>query len=962
MKHRNTIVALLWLILLHAWTSSGQNPFGTENGSFNGVDAYSNGSVGYDSGTYNTSAGLNTGLEWQCVEYVNRYYYLIYGMNIRIPSQNANEYYPNASSRGLLSFPNNGTTPPQVGDILCFAGGSTGAGHNAIVRAVSSTQVTVIQQNVAEDSRDINYTYSLSVSGGTYFVDGTRLGASYYCQGWLRSPTSTAKAQMTAPANGSTFNSSSVTFTWNAGSGVSDYFLYVGNSAGANDIYGADEGTALSRTVTGIPTDGRSIYVRLWSYLSGAWQYNDYTYTAFTGTTIAKAQMTSPANGSTFSSSSVAFTWDAGSGASDYFLYVGSSAGANDIYGADQGTALSRTVTGIPIDGRSTYVRLWSYLSGAWQYNDYTYTAFTGTSAAKAQMTSPANGSTFSSSSVAFTWNAGSGASDYFLYVGSSAGANDNYGADQGTALSHTVSGIPTDGRSIYVRLWSYLSGAWQYNDYTYTAFTGTSAAKAQVTSPANGSKFSSSSVAFTWDAGSGVSDYFLYVGTSSGANDIFSADQGTALSRTVTGIPTDGRSIYVRLWSYLSGAWQYNDYTYTAFTGTGTAKAQITSPVNGSTFGSSSVAFTWKAGSGVSDYYLYVGNSAGAYDIYGADQGAALSHTVSGIPTDGRTIYVRLWSYLSGAWQYNDYTYTASTGTSAAKAQMTSPANGSAFSSSSVAFTWNAGSGVSDYYLYVGNSAGAYDIYGADQGTALSRTVSGIPTDGRSIYVRLWSSLSSGWQYNDYTYTASTGGQLTDSQKQQIMLRLVDQYHADLPAEAILAVIFQEGGEGAFYANGYLHDSWDSATDAPWSQPNNGDGIMQVTSASGYHERSGTYSHTQLGYDHAIHDGCDFLELQFNNFGTTWEAVLHYNSGAGTLYTYKSGMGDPNYLGHVADYLGSLVPPMFGISNPTLVQKLNAAQQIVNSYVNDPTIQSGQPLEYYATYEAQLNAELHLL
>ena len=66
--------------------------------------------------------------------------------------------------------------------------------------------------------------------------------------------------------------------------------------------------------------------------------------------------------------------------------------------------------------------------------------------------------------------------------------------------------------------------------------------------------------------------------------------------------------------------------------------------------------------------------------------------------------------------------------------------------------------------------------------------------------------------------------------------------------------------------------------------------------------------------------------------------------------------MGDPNYLGQVADNLGSLVTQMFGISNPTLVQKLNAAQQIVNRYLNDPTIQSGQP------YQAQLDAELHRL
>ena len=224
--------------------------------------------------------------------------------------------------------------------------------------------------------------------------------------------------------------------------------------------------------------------------------------------------------------------------------------------------------------------------------------------------------------------------------------------------MEQTISG-PNHLAKRYTRSYTYLANN-QY-DYIYTAFTGTSAAKAQLISPTPGSTFGSSSVTFTWNAGSGVSDYFLYVGKSAGANDIYAGDQGTALSRTVAGIPTDGRTIYVRLWSSLSGGWQYNDYTYTAFTAT-IAKAQMINPANGSTFSSSSVAFTWNAGSGVSGYYLYVGKSAGAYDIYGADQGTALSHTVSGIPTDGRTIYVRLWSNLSGGWQYTDYTYTAFT------------------------------------------------------------------------------------------------------------------------------------------------------------------------------------------------------------------------------------------------------------------------------------------------------------
>jgi hypothetical protein len=34
---------------------------------------------------------------------------------------------------------------------------------------------------------------------------------------------------------------------------------------------------------------------------------------------------------------------------------------------------------------------------------------------------------------------------------------------------------------------------------------------------------------------------------------------------------------------------------------------------------------------------------------------------------------------------------------------------------------------------------------------------VTGLPTDGRTIHVRLWSLIGSGWQFRDYTYTATS-------------------------------------------------------------------------------------------------------------------------------------------------------------------------------------------------------------
>ena len=158
--------------------------FGTVVGSFNGVIAYSNGSVGNDSQTHNS-----TGLEWQCVEYVNRYYAVIYGMNLVNTREDAYQFFSNAAALGLEAHANGGLAAPKVGDILCFKGGKTGLGHVAIVRGVGPSSVTAIQQNVTETTRDNAFTYGLTVSkGGNYTVSATALGTSYVCQGWLRKP------------------------------------------------------------------------------------------------------------------------------------------------------------------------------------------------------------------------------------------------------------------------------------------------------------------------------------------------------------------------------------------------------------------------------------------------------------------------------------------------------------------------------------------------------------------------------------------------------------------------------------------------------------------------------------------------------------------------------------------------------------------------------------------------------
>jgi len=207
----------------------------------------------------------------------------------------------------------------------------------------------------------------------------------------------------------------------------------------------------------------------------------------------------------------------------------------------------------------------------------------------------------------------------------------------------------------------------WSFNDYSFTVQTGV----AQITSPANGSTFTSTSVTFNWSLGSGNSQFGLYVGNSPGSAEYF-YNYISGGSTTVSGLPADGRNVYLRLWSLGNSGWTYLDYNYQSCACSGNLLPRITNPLNTSKFGSTTVTFSWTPGTG-SQYGLYVGNSVGSAEyFYNYISGG--STVVGGLPNDGRSIYVRIWSLINGQWLYSDYVYRASGGSSSNQLGGTAP------------------------------------------------------------------------------------------------------------------------------------------------------------------------------------------------------------------------------------------------------------------------------------------------
>jgi hypothetical protein len=264
--------------------------------------------------------------------------------------------------------------------------------------------------------------------------------------------------------------------------------------------------------------------------------------------------------------STVTFDWTAGSGATAYWLDIGSSAGGNNYYSSGNlGNVLTTTASGLPTNGSTVYVTLYSLVGGTWTPNAYTYTAL-NLAGAGGVITTPAPGSTLTGSTVTFDWSAGSGASAYWLDIGSTAGGNNYYSSGNlGNVLTTTASGLPTDGSTVYVTLYSLISGSWVGNAYTYTALNSNSGL-ATMQTPVPGSTLSGTTATFTWSSDSSATAYWVDIGSTAGGNDVYSSGNlGTALTTTVSTLPANGNTIYVSLYSYVGGQWVNNPVTYTS-------------------------------------------------------------------------------------------------------------------------------------------------------------------------------------------------------------------------------------------------------------------------------------------------------------------------------------------------------------------------------------------------------------
>lgn len=98
---------------------------------------------------------------------------------------------------------------------------------------------------------------------------------------------------------------------------------------------------------------------------------------------------------------------------------------------------------------------------------------------------------------------------------------------------------------------------------------------------------------------------------------------------------------------------------------------------------------------------------------------------------------------------------------------RITSPTPNTALPATTVTFEWVAGGElVTEWSLQVGTSQGAFDLHDSGPLAGTSRTVSGLPLDGGSVFARLGYRVETVWNYKDFLYVAACCPQLTFSKQ----------------------------------------------------------------------------------------------------------------------------------------------------------------------------------------------------
>ncbi len=366
----------------------------------------------------------------------------------------------------------------------------------------------------------------------------------------------TTPPALTNPDPNSPLEGTSATLSWQPNdTSVTEWWINVGSSEGTWDIFDTGSlGTSLSATISGFPTDGSQFWVRLWYKVSSGWKGIDYIYTATTTTPefslfvkkigVGSGSFVSNPLGQSCGTSCPGHKKNYPSGTNVSFT---AKPALDSVFEGWSGGGCSGIgICTVSVTEATTVTANFNLASTT------TYPlAVKKDGNGSGRFVSHPLGQSCSTTCPGHTKTYPSGAILSFTAIADSDSVFDGWtGGDCGGTETCTVT---LDEATTLVAKFTLVQ-------------SNTNGPAIQT--PLPGEVLPGGSATFTWAAnGTSVNEWWLYVGTSEDAKDILTSGSisSNTFSRTVTGLPTNGSPVWVKLWWKTSGSWESQNFQYTA-------------------------------------------------------------------------------------------------------------------------------------------------------------------------------------------------------------------------------------------------------------------------------------------------------------------------------------------------------------------------------------------------------------
>ena len=740
--------------------------------------------------TYNTTTGVFSGTPTVAGTY-----------NVELAAVNAGGVTATSESSPLVLTinPASGGAPPAPTGLTATAGSgqvsltwsaSAGATGYNIYRGTSAggESTTPIATGVTSTS----YIDTTVTNGTTYYYTVAAVnssGTSGYSNEASAEPVSglpPAPTGLTA-----TGGNAQISLSWTASAGATSYNVYRGSLPNAESTTPIATGVTTTSYVDITANNGPTYYYKVAAVnSSGTSSYSNEASAMASGGSVPTAPTGLTA---TSGNTQVALSWSAGSGATSYNVYRGTTAGGESTTAIATGiTSTSYTNTGLT-NGTTYYYEVAGVNSvGTSGYSNEasaTPAAGTGSTTYYQDGFSRSGDVTGSTPDVTdtggATWSNLSGTGLYPISSGTASIAPSAYPWTAEYLPVNGTSGITLDGTKNFTLSVVVTSGPTGRTGISLNTaapgnlFSSEFAALSTCSGFAGAYAFNGGTINYNYAAGiTGPTTVSLVYNASAGT---LTYTVGSTTVYTQTGVTAAEVAAirYVAMGDdgYGGGAATpaptFDNFTFTVGSGSGGGAPSAPTGL-GATAGNAQVALSWTASSGATSYNVYAGTTAGGESTTPIATGiTSTSYTNTGL-TNGTAYYYKVAGVNSSG--TSGYSNEASATPGGGSAPSAPTGLGATAGNAQVSLSWTASSGATSYNVYAGTTTGGESTTPIATGIAsTSYTNTGL-TNGTAYYYKVAAVNSSGTSgYSNEASATPAGGSGTTTYYQDSFSRSGD-------------------------------------------------------------------------------------------------------------------------------------------------------------------------------------------